>query len=66
MAYRPQYNDKNNKYRSEKYKRLILELDKKFFSDRVKPASDRLGVPVATLIKKALEEFLDRLDDSIK
>ena len=47
-------------YHKYKLKRIPLDLNKKDFEERIKPAIDRSGLPVQTFIKKAIEEKIER------
>ena len=47
-------------YHKTKLKRVPLDLNKKDFEERIKPAIDRAGMPVQTFIKAAIEEKIAR------
>ena len=54
-------------YHKYKLKRVPLDLNKRDFEDRIKPAIDRSGLPVQTFIKAAIEEKIARegLDEGL-
>ncbi len=66
MAYNEKVKVQNMKYMEEKQLRVPLNWLKEDFEKRVKPAIKRSGMPVATFIKTAVNEKIDRdeLDDT--
>ncbi len=66
MAYNEKVKVQNMKYMEEKQLRVPLNWLKEDFEKRVKPAIKRSGMPVATFIKAAVNEKIDRdeLDDT--
>ncbi len=59
MTYNPKYNEQHYKYRSEKYKRVGFDVPKTYYDDVIKPAADARGIPVAKLIKQAIEAYIE-------
>ena len=66
MAYNEKVKVQNMKYMEEKQLRVPLNWLKEDFEKRVKPAIKRSGMPVATFIKTAVNEKIDRdeIDDT--
>ncbi len=66
MAYNEKVKVQNMKYMEEKQLRVPLNWLKEDFEKRVKPAIKKSGMPVATFIKTAVNEKIDRdeLDDT--
>lgn len=60
-VYNQQANISNQKYRKEHQKTVALGFKKEYYNDILKPAADMMDEPVATFIKKAIEERLDRI-----
>lgn len=60
-----EYNAKANvntlKYKKEHQKPVSLAFKKEYYEDILKPAADMMDEPVATFIKIAIEERLDRI-----
>lgn len=56
MTYDAKYNAQNYKYRSEKFKRVGIDFDKRYYEDVLKPAAESVNLPVGTFIKQAIEE----------
>lgn len=48
------------KYKSEKQKQIALSYKKDDFEQRIQPAIQKSGKPVATFIKEAVEEKLQK------
>lgn len=46
----------NMQYRKEHIKRVVLDMQKSYFEEVLKPAAEKLGLPVNTFIKQAIEE----------
>ena len=60
MAYNEKVKTQNMKYMEEKQLRVPLNWLKEDFEKRVKPAIKSSGMPVATFIKSAVNEKIDR------
>ena len=48
------------KYIKEKQQRLFVNYKKDEYDKRIKPAIDRSGLPIATFIKQAVDEKIER------
>lgn len=59
--YDDKQNKSNQKYRKEHMKRVVVDYKVEYYNDILKPAADMMDEPVATFIKKAIEERLDRI-----
>lgn len=66
MVYNEKVKVQNMKYMKKKQLRVPLNWLKEDFEKRVKPAIKKSGMPVATFIKTAVNEKIDRdeLDDT--
>jgi len=66
VAYNEKVKVQNMKYIAENQHRIGVNWLKEDFEKRVKPAIDKSGMPVATFIKTAVNEKIDRdeLDDT--
>lgn len=51
----------NAKYTKEHQRQIPLKVKNEYYNDILKPAADMMDEPVATFIKKAIEERLDRI-----
>ncbi len=60
MAYNEKVKNQNMKYIAENQHRIAVNWLKEDFEKRVKPAIKRSGMPVATFIKAAVNEKIDR------
>lgn len=49
-------------YQKENMKRVPLDVQKEYYEEVLKPAAERVGEPVNTFIKKAIEERIAQLD----
>ena len=59
-SYDPKKNKYINKYKQEHYKSLRLEVSKEFYSDVLAPAAEAKGMPIATYVKEAITEKVER------
>ncbi len=64
MAYNPKRNDYIDKYKSDHYKRVAVDFKKSYYDETLKPAADSAGVPVASYIKEAVSEKINRDNDA--
>ncbi len=48
------------KYTKEKAKRIEIKYIKKEYEEQIKPAIEKSGLPVASFVKKAIEEKIER------
>lgn len=48
-------------YTRKHYHTMTVNFDKEFYSDTLKPLCDSLGIPVATFIKQAVSNEVERL-----
>lgn len=48
------------KYIKEKQQRIEIKYKKEEYTDRILPAIEKSGMPVATFIKKAVDEKIER------
>lgn len=60
MAYSEAAKRATIKYTQEKVKRLEIRYTKEEFEQRIEPAVEKSGIPVATFIKEAIEEKIER------
>lgn len=49
-----------NNYKREHYKRIPVEVDKDFYAEALAPAAKEKGMGVATYIKEAIKEKIER------
>lgn len=61
MTYNKKYNEQNYKYRSEKFKRVGIDVERTYYEEILKPAADSLSMPVGTFIKQAIEEKINNM-----
>lgn len=61
MPYNEKAKEYTIKYQKEHQKRIPLNMKKEYYDDILKPAADMMDEPVATFIKIAIEERLDRI-----
>ena len=59
-VYNPKHNKYVNKYKQEHYKSLRIEVSKEFYSDILAPAAEAKGMAIATYIKEAITEKINR------
>ena len=59
--YNAKYNEQHEAYRRNKYKPVKIEFEKKYFDDVVKKTATEMGIPVNTLIKMALKDYIERI-----
>ena len=59
-SYDPKKNKYINKYKQEHYKSLRLEVTKEFYSDILAPAAAAKGMAIATYVKEAITEKVER------
>ena len=60
MAYSEQQNKRNIEYVKEHQKQIQVKYKKEEYEDFVKPAIEKSGMPVATFIKMAVKEKIER------
>ena len=60
MAYNEKIKEQNIKYMKNKQQRVPLNWIKEDYEQRVKPAIERSGMPIATFIKAAVNEKIER------
>lgn len=58
--YNPKNNTYINNYKKEHYKCLQVEVRKEFYTDVLVPAAKEKGMAVATYVKEAINEKLER------
>ena len=58
--YDPKNNEYVNNYKKEHYKCLRIEVRKEFYSDNLLPAAEAKGMAVATYVREAIKEKIQR------
>ena len=61
IAYKPEYSKNNEAARRKHSHRVTVDFEKGYYSEILKPAADRAGLPGNTFIKKAVQEKIDRM-----
>lgn len=60
MTYSPKYKESSMKYVREKQKSILLRIKKDDYESIVEPAIKKSGLGIATFIKKAIYEKIER------
>ena len=60
MAYNEYSKNRTTRYLKNKQKSLTVRYKKDHFDERIKPAIERSGMPLATFVKTAVDEKIKR------
>lgn len=59
-AYKPEYSEKQKRYKRDHYKRILLLVKKEDYENKLLPAAERSGETISGYIKKAVMERIER------